>query len=1009
MTDPTPIREPGVDIVQSARTTPAAVSSPVLMPVLVFPCKKILEVTLPDGSLNDEARIQLPALYQPHLYLNGVSPTGAYVLVAPEVIEIEVDHGPSKSITFAIGSWTLNSALDWLNSEIGRLGLAIRAVKVDTSSTLAFLRLQTTTLGEAAHLKVTWTSATTVLADGLKLPRTWESSGYDQYSNDRLLLTEELLPDPWSLRPDLDLVESSVRTFLTSDSAVKKELYRDSAVSRAGQSFLDMLDDGDGDGTTPLLLFKASAGAQLAYPTDIADMLSVAQDDNLPDFDAVPTSAVLVNTTVPAWGVAITALDFWVQIDGWAAQHIQLADPAGILQAAVLDAINDRFPRYAPDTAVAIDDPITAGAIRLRSFRFGRESSIRVWGTSAVTLFGAGTYPKIWRGNYQQVRVGDEIWVDGTLLGVISQIVDGGAAGVSDAQVRLDREYAVTYFDHPTTGVPTKHTWWIVSKELTAQVDASLVTDLTTPELYVSNYLIQLRHDALRGNLAQPLYPTMNTTVGKAHAPVFYEALRLDVTAKATTRDAEPVVIEGNDFDGLLSQFEPLDAQNPLGLAGFFALQNSGIVPVALLGVDEVSEDFPDGTPEAYARAFAVLQSFENTYAISVLSKEYEIGELLSQHVTFMSRAKQAGERIGFVTTEIPDRDEPELVGSGTKGNAAVPGAYPATATFETNLVDLSDLFLQAGVTKTVFDTDGSDGVYLNIEGDSKNYMVLSYTGTTLTCTPVYTTPDTFWARDALGVGTLWSAAIIDKTFSVSVRGQLLLDTADLPDKDAIVRAIGRRAKRYLNKRIICGAPGEVEAVIGGLSQRISSSYLAAATAAQRCAFLPSKPQSKSPVIGFDKVIQANGYFRPEQMDTAAGYGVWWWANNPNTGRVITRMQLTTDVSSVLTRELSVISSIDYGRKVVRSAISPITGTITITPSSTQQVSILAQGAFDFLKSTGVWLDVIDPKLTVGPFVATPEDIAEGLGDGDEDEALLEFEVVLPKPLNRVRVRMLVS
>jgi len=214
MTDPTPIREPGVDVVQAVRSTPAAVSSPVLLPVVVGPCKKVLEVTLTDGSLNEDARIQLPALYQPHLYLAGISPTASIITAAPEVLALEVNNGPSKSVTFTAATWTLRSFITYLNEQIATLLLELIADEVPVSSTLSLPRIRTTSKGESASLKATWTSATTVLADGLHLPRAWFSLGYDQYSNDRLLVTQNLLPDPWNLRPDLDILEDTVRGFL---------------------------------------------------------------------------------------------------------------------------------------------------------------------------------------------------------------------------------------------------------------------------------------------------------------------------------------------------------------------------------------------------------------------------------------------------------------------------------------------------------------------------------------------------------------------------------------------------------------------------------------------------------------------------------------------------------------------------------------------------------------------------------------------------------------------------
>lgn len=1131
MTDPNPIRRPGVDVVQAIRAEPGVVTQPVLIPIVVGPCFKVLEATQTDGTLNTDARLGLPAVYQPVMTFVGVDIDGPFATTDLEILEISVNNGPSFTVTFAISAtWTLEKIVDHLNSQIGIEGASIKADVVMVSATNGFLRVRTDSVGELATLELTWTSATTVIADALKVPRKWIAKGYSKYNNDRLLVSQDLLPDPWSLRPDLDVVEDSVRGFLTGLSAVKKELARADAVSRCGSSYLKMEDDRDGDGVTPLVkLYKDGAGNE-ARPNDISDLSGPpARDSSLVDFDAVPTAAILTSATVPAWGATLVRLRFWVSINGWQQQDIDINKPTGILQADVLDAINDRFPQANPNE-VAVDGAVVggaAGSVAIRSFRYGREGVVRVGGTDAAGIWGPGTlhaavhasttaalpactyaggpktltanvngvlpdqdgvtlvitdrllvqhqadakqggiyvvtdagsagrpwiltragdmdasaefisavvkiaggtalidtyrfctvaatfvmdtddvtwgsgpHPTTARGNYQQLRIGDEIWIDGVLFGVVSQIVVGGAPdpGGAHAVLRMDREYAVDHFnDLVISANPTKHDWYVVSKSLDGQIDADGVGDKPSPEMYVSEYLIQLRHDSLRGTRGEPMYPTIVPTLTSAYAAAFYRALRLDVTVKATTRDAAPVLIQSGDFSNLETQFAPLDVQNPAGLGGYFMLLNSGAVPILIMGVDEISDTYPEGTPEAYARAYQVLQA-SRCYALAPMSQDLETALITHTHVAYMSRTKQRGERIAMFTVPIPERDVPTLVGSGTEGNAGT-GASPRN--FDTGLPDLSDLFLAAGVTTGTFNADGSDGVYLNVEGDPKNYLVAGYSGSTLSVSSGYTGADAFWAT------VLWASAIIDKTFSISVRGALLVDTAGNPDRAAIAKAIGKRAAYFKDRRIWVGAPGNCEAVVDGIAQRLPTYYLAAATMAQRCALNPSRPQSNSSLAGFTNVFQSRGYFDEDQMDQAAGYGIWWWITDETTGVVVNRHQLTSDVTSVKTREGSITCALDFTSYAIRDALRPMLGTMTVNPKSVELLSMAIEGVLKFLTTTNVLVSYSDLKIAIGPFKATEDDLAAGLSDGGEDEILVEFTAVVGPPLNRVRIRIMV-
>ena len=1088
---PSPIRRPGVDVVQSIRQTDVVNVKPTLQEVIVGPCYKVLEVTNTDGSLNEDARVSLPAIYQ-GLDMTGVAATTSHTAIATDVVTLSLPGSAPLVITFSLGSaYTPATAAAFIQAAADVAGLPIIADTVALSSTNVTLRIRTINEGSGAALTVAWHASATMPASGANnfhLPFNWTAIGYDRYDGTRMFITKDMLPDPWNLGDDLDIIESSVRGFQTTATNIKKELWKTAAVDRTVSSYLGVVDDGDGDGTSPLVRFVRNA-VQAVYPNDMMGQNTLATllaaqygllsfsgantitrtvgswitdgyavpgtkvvitnaavggnnitftvvsatptvlttveagaleapgivatvngytypeaDATLTGFSATPTRAVVL--TGPSLGWPLPAgpgagIVIEVAVDGWQAQRITVNNdaPGAWTRAQVAAEINKYFPGVAADTGAQVS---------ITSQGYGREGVIRFRDISGPdNLFPGGTTRVVARGDAQTPLIGDELWVGNTKLGIIAQLVTVDGTGTVDQIVRLDTELAADYFS-TTPWSSSRQNWFIESKNLTAGQVIAGGADKTTPELSVTTRFIQFRQDDLRGSKQDPMYMPLTPTDVLAYAALFYKGLRLDVTVAATTRDPVPVQINASDFTGLDTQFAPLDAQNPLGLAGYLALLNAGQTPIYLFGVDEVSDTYPDGTPDAYARAFNALRSLR-CYGVVPLSQDLETAVNLYAHIDYMSATKRRGERYGFVTFPIPERDEDELVGSGTEGNAAVGGVSPNT--FNTGLADLGDLFLAAGITTTSGwgpdslhgGTGDGNEVFLRVEGLDANYLVTGYSGAQITCRKKTATEDSFYYS-----GNLWPNPIVDKTFSIYIRGAELVDTAGNPDRSAMAVAMGKRCTRFKDRRIDVGAPGEVEVTVNGLAQRLPTYYLAAGQVAMRCGTHPAKPLTNAPLQGYNKVYLSNGYFAEDDMDQAAGYGLWWWINDEVSATVVTRQQLTTDPTSVKTREDSIRTAVDFGSYAIRDALAPIVGTMNITSATLDMLSMVVNGVIDFLVSTGVWIGAKVTKLVQGPFDATAEDLAEGLEPGGEDEVLIEVEVTVGNPLNRIRVRLVI-
>ena len=81
------------------------------------------------------------------------------------------------------------------------------------------------------------------------------------------------------------------------------------------------------------------------------------------------------------------------------------------------------------------------------------------------------------------------------------------------------------------------------------------------------------------------------------------------------------MLFRSDDTDDLESALSPINTDNPLALMLYFMLINAPGVTVTGIGVDGVDSSNPDGTPLAYSKALAFLES-EEVYALAPASQD---------------------------------------------------------------------------------------------------------------------------------------------------------------------------------------------------------------------------------------------------------------------------------------------------------------------------------------------------------------------------------------------------
>jgi hypothetical protein len=438
-----------------------------------------------------------------------------------------------------------------------------------------------------------------------------------------------------------------------------------------------------------------------------------------------------------------------------------------------------------------------------------------------------------------------------------------------------------------------------------------------------------------------------NTITGDPDCPVSstlyiaYRGLRLDLSPMA----ASPAMLVVDDTTTLTTVGAPINERNPLILGMYFALLNAPGVSVAGIGVDDVSGTEENGTPIAYTRCAEFLEAQE-VYALAPLTHSPTVHQLFATHVSYMSEAEQKGERIVLFNPEIPAEELPVVALSGTGEVSAVTNTFlcddnPATA-------------LVANGINPALPLDIDDGVYLEVEVNDvlRRYLVTAVSGVALTLSTTFLATENV---DGFYTTTDLAGPVPNVSYSLQIRGDdLVIVGSTLPDYTEIANTINALALTYANRRAVLVFPDECNAEIGGPTLSLPGFYMCAAIAGMVGQQPPQQPFTNLAVTGFVGVVGSNDTFRESQLDVIAGGGVYIMIQEADGAPIICRHQLTTDVTSIETRELSITKAVDYVAKFMRSGLRNYIGKYNITSQFLDTLGSVVQGQLDFLVQTGV-------------------------------------------------------
>lgn len=430
---------------------------------------------------------------------------------------------------------------------------------------------------------------------------------------------------------------------------------------------------------------------------------------------------------------------------------------------------------------------------------------------------------------------------------------------------------------------------------------------------------------------------------GTSDIYIQYIGLRKDVSPLAK----DPGVLRISDVTTLETILSPITPANPLGLGMFFMLLNAPGLECAGMGVDEVTAAAPFGTLEAFTRVANALES-EEVYALAPLTHDVLVHQMFKNHVEFMSGPSQKGERIVFVNPEEPLRHVNDLIASGESSES--------TATDNQLALDVNPTpgIVDRGLDPLELTYDDQVFIQLTVDGTLRRYLISSVNGTLVTLNTTFSdgqNTDDFFTVDPL------TETVVNADWSVAVRGtKLLISGSTIPDKNAISQTVALSSNAYKSRRTYVVFPDTVVATLNGTDTVLPGFYMCAGIVGMVAKFPPQQGFTNMPMTGYTAVQGSNDTFSVSQLDVMAGGGTYIVIQEGQGAALACRHQLSTNLTSIETRELSITKVVDYVAKFLRTALRNFIGTFNITQPFLDTLSTVIQAMLDFLVENGIIL-----------------------------------------------------
>jgi hypothetical protein len=428
----------------------------------------------------------------------------------------------------------------------------------------------------------------------------------------------------------------------------------------------------------------------------------------------------------------------------------------------------------------------------------------------------------------------------------------------------------------------------------------------------------------------------------------------ISYTAIRTDNIGDLVSIE--TVDELESKVGPAIPENPLGFACFLALQNTDTIIYATAVEDDTTTD--------HLAAAEFLETRE-VYGIAVLSTDPAIHQIWKSHVDNMSDEESKRERICFINRLL--------------------FTYETKTSGDQGFVDLVNTF------------SADDGDFINDEVTAGMYVKLLVDG------EITETARIVRVVDGQHLELVAPGLAVHSYHDLNWR----IDTKAL-DKLEQAQFLADYSKAFADRRVYNVWPDEIqvsyEVPLHGddtfdqsdteVTVEVPGFFACAIVGAMVANYPPQQPFTNLPFAGIIGLQHSNEYFSPIQLDTIATGGTYIVVQDTPTAPCYSRHQLSTDISQIEKRELSITKDVDYVAKFLRNQLRPYIGKYNITQTFLEMLRTVVTGVMKNLIGEGQLID--------GQLVSLVQSTDQ------PDTVLVTVDILVPYPCNYIRVTLLI-
>ena len=460
----------------------------------------------------------------------------------------------------------------------------------------------------------------------------------------------------------------------------------------------------------------------------------------------------------------------------------------------------------------------------------------------------------------------------------------------------------------------------------------------------------------------------------------YHGTVRVDYRADRTDLSVNGLMALASDAE-IEDRLGMIHPDNPLAFAAAMVARSGSLDGATVFYALATSGDNID----AYGDAMQYLVS-EDVYYVVPCSQESSVRDLFTNHVTSQSRPENKHERRVFLSSPLPTIDPvlPEVPGTAPLGSVVSTGSGPY-------VVDA--LQFTSADTSLDWNLVHPGNVLKILEGDQTTSRTV--VERRIRTVDVATRRLTFY--EAL------PTQFADPDLNSSTPPPQLWFKIDTYPRSRQEQAEAWRdeAASIGNQRVCMVRPHEGNVVYTDRTTAVPRDLeivapgwaICAALAGYLATVAPGQPITNQPVSAVTRLFYSNTYFTPDQLNTIAEGGNLVLTQNTRGARPTIRHQLTTDMTSIELRELSINIAVDYTAKYMRAANRPYIGKRNITAELLAQLRGINEG--------------IMRALIEGRVLAPTSRLTSLLQSSvNPDEIEIEVDVKVNYPCNRISIKL---